>query len=709
MYIKKEIELGGKTLIIESGKLAKQSNGSVMVTYGETMVLVTVVASAEAKENIDFFPLSVEYRERAFAAGKIPGGFFKREGKPTEKEILSARLIDRPIRPLFPENYRNETQIAAFVYSYDTENDADVISAVGASAALVLSNIPFLEPIGEVRVGRIEGNLVINPTESQIKLSDMELVVAGTADSIMMVEGEALQVSEKEILEALIFAHQAIKKIVEMQLEMQKEVGKPKMEIIPPVIDEDLLSDINALAFEEYKTLVATVLGKEERAEKNKELNTKVQEALAEKYPESEKIIAQVLHDLEKKLMRERILTDGLRLDGRNTTQIRSITCEIGCIHRTHGSSLFTRGETQSLTTLTLGTKRDEQIIDGLKEEYTKRFMLHYNFPPFSVGETGRYSGVGRREVGHGNLAERSLKSILPTEGKFPYTIRLNSDILESNGSSSMATVCAGSLALMHAGVPVEKAIAGIAMGLIKEGDKYAILSDILGNEDHLGDMDFKVAGSADGITGFQMDIKIQGISYEIMQNALEQARVGRLHILGIMNQTIDKANENISQWAPVIDSLYINPESIGAVIGTAGKVIQKIQKEFNVEITIEEDGKVNIYGPQMEFAVKAKKYIKLLVAEPEIGQIYTGKVKKLMDFGAFVEILPNKDGLLHVSQISHSRVEKASDLLKEGDEIEVKLIKIEKGKISLSRKVLLENPDKKKQNDNSDKNETAE
>ncbi len=709
MYIKKEIELGGKTLIIESGKLAKQSNGSVMVTYGETMVLVTVVASAEAKENIDFFPLSVEYRERAFAAGKIPGGFFKREGKPTEKEILSARLIDRPIRPLFPENYRNETQIAAFVYSYDTENDADVISAVGASAALVLSNIPFLEPIGEVRVGRIEGNLVINPTESQIKLSDMELVVAGTADSIMMVEGEALQVSEKEILEALIFAHQAIKKIVEMQLEMQKEVGKPKMEIIPPVIDEDLLSDINALAFEEYKTLVATVLGKEERAEKNKELNTKVQEALAEKYPESEKIIAQVLHDLEKKLMRERILTDGLRLDGRNTTQIRSITCEIGCIHRTHGSSLFTRGETQSLTTLTLGTKRDEQIIDGLKEEYTKRFMLHYNFPPFSVGETGRYSGVGRREVGHGNLAERSLKSILPTEGKFPYTIRLNSDILESNGSSSMATVCAGSLALMQAGVPVEKAIAGIAMGLIKEGDKYAILSDILGNEDHLGDMDFKVAGSADGITGFQMDIKIQGISYEIMQNALEQARVGRLHILGIMNQTIDKANENISQWAPVIDSLYINPESIGAVIGTAGKVIQKIQKDFNVEITIEEDGKVNIYGPQMEFAVKAKKYIKLLVAEPEIGQIYTGKVKKLMDFGAFVEILPNKDGLLHVSQISHSRVEKASDLLKEGDEIEVKLIKIEKGKISLSRKVLLENPDKKKQNDNSDKNETAE
>ncbi len=709
MYIKKEIELGGKTLIIESGKLAKQSNGAVMVTYGETMVLVTAVASSEAKEDIDFFPLSVEYRERAFAAGKIPGGFFKREGKPTEKEILSARLIDRPIRPLFPEYYRNETQVAAFVYSYDTENDADVIAAVGASAALVLSNIPFLEPIGEVRVGRIEGNLVINPTESQIKLSDMELVVAGTADSIMMVEGEAKEISENELLEALIFAHQAIKKIVEMQLEMQKEVGKPKMEIIPPVIDENLVTDINALAFEEYKTLVATVLGKEERAEKNKELNTKVQEALAEKYPESEKIIAQVLHDLEKKLMRERILTDGLRLDGRNTTQIRPITCEIGCILRTHGSSLFTRGETQSLTTLTLGTKRDEQIIDGLKEEYTKRFMLHYNFPPFSVGEIGKYAGIGRREVGHGNLAERSLKNIIPPEGKFPYTIRLNSDILESNGSSSMATVCAGSLALMDAGVPVEKAIAGIAMGLIKEGDKYAILTDILGNEDHLGDMDFKVAGSVDGITGFQMDIKIQGISYEIMQKALEQARVGRLHILGIMNETIDKPKQSISQWAPVIDSFYINPESIGAVIGTAGKVIQKIQKDFNVEITIEEDGKVNIYGPQMESAVKAKKYIKLLVAEPEIGQIYTGKVKKIMEFGAFVEILPNKDGLLHVSQISHDRVEKASDVLKEGDEIEVKLIKIEKGKISLSRKVLLENPDKKKRKENSDKNETAE
>ncbi len=695
MFYRKEIEVGGKPLIIETGKMARQANGAVMLQYGETMILVTAVASAEERTDIDFFPLSVEYRERAFAAGKIPGGFFKREGKPTEKEILSARLIDRPIRPLFPKDYRNDTQIAAFVYSYDGENDADVLGAIGASFALTISDIPFQEPIAEVRVGKIDGEFVVNPTAQQIENSTIELVVAGTADSIMMVEGEAKEVSEDELLEALDFAHESIKKIVEAQNELRELCGKPKMEVTEKVIEEELVNDVKALAYEEYKELVATVLGKEERSAKNKELNNRVQEALAEKYPEREKDIAEILHDIEKDLMRERILTDGIRLDGRTTTEVRPITCEISVLPRTHGSSLFTRGETQSLTTLTLGSKRDEQIIDGLQEEYSKRFMLHYNFPPFSVGETGRYSGPGRREIGHGNLAERALKFLIPPEGTFPYTIRLNSDILESNGSSSMATVCAGSLALMDAGVPVPKPIAGIAMGLIKEGDKYSVLTDILGNEDHLGDMDFKVAGSAEGITAFQMDIKIQGISFEIMKTALAQAKEGRMHILGIMNETISEPRKELSPYAPVIDSLQIKVDQIGALIGPGGKVIQKIQKDYGVDITVEEDGKVSIAAPRAEAAREAKSYIKSILAEPEIGAVYMGTVKKVMEYGAFVEIIPGKEGLLHVSNLDWKRVEKVADYLKEGDKVEVKLIKIENGKLSLSRKALLERPPK--------------
>jgi len=695
MFYRKEIEVGGKPLIIETGKMARQANGAVMLQYGETMILVTAVASAEERTDIDFFPLSVEYRERAFAAGKIPGGFFKREGKPTEKEILSARLIDRPIRPLFPKDYRNDTQIAAFVYSYDGENDADVLGAIGASIALTISDIPFQGPIAEVRVGKVNGELVVNPTAQQIEESEIELVVAGTADSIMMVEGEAKEVSEDELLEALDFAHDSIKKIVEIQNELRELCGKPKMEVTEKVIEEELVNDVKALAYDEYKELVATVLAKEERSLKNKELNNKVQESLAEKYPEREKDIAEILHDIEKDLMRERILTEGKRLDGRTTTEVRPITCEIGVLPRTHGSSLFTRGETQSLTTLTLGSKRDEQIIDGLQEEYSKRFMLHYNFPPFSVGETGRYSGPGRREIGHGNLAERALKFLIPPEGTFPYTIRLNSDILESNGSSSMATVCAGSLALMDAGVPVPKAIAGIAMGLIKEGDNYSVLTDILGNEDHLGDMDFKVAGSAEGITAFQMDIKIQGISFEIMRTALAQAKEGRMHILGIMNEAIAEPRKELSPYAPVIDSLLIKVDQIGALIGPGGKVIQKIQKDYGVDITVEEDGKVSIAAPRAEAAREAKSYIKSILAEPEIGAVYHGTVKRVMEYGAFVEIIPGKEGLLHVSNLDWKRVEKVSDYLKEGDKVDVKLIKIENGKLSLSRKALLERPPK--------------
>ncbi len=689
MVYTKEVQIGKHKLIFETGKLAKQANGAVVARYGDTMVLVTAVAG-DLRPDVDFFPLSVEYREKSFAAGKIPGGFFKREGKPTDKEILSARLIDRPIRPLFADGYLNDTQVAAFVYSFDNENDPDVIAACAASAALAVSNIPFLEPVGEVRVGRINGELIVNPTFQEIEISDLELVVAGTESSIMMVEGEAKELSEQEMLDALKFAHAEIKKIVQAQKELAELCGRPKMEAPEKVIDRDLTDDVNALAYEKFKAIVSSVLAKEERSAKNKELADEVLAALAEKYPEHEPVIKEILHDMEKELMRKRILEEGLRLDGRNTTQVRPISIELGILPRPHGTALFTRGETQSLTTLTLGSKGDEQIIDGLQTEYKKRFLLHYNFPPFSVGEVGRFSGVGRREVGHGNLAERSLKNVIPPEDKFPYIIRLNSDILESNGSSSMATVCAGSLALMDGGVPVKCPIAGIAMGLVKEGDRYAILTDILGNEDHLGDMDFKVAGSENGITGFQMDIKIQGISYEIMEKALNQAKEGRLHILKIMNEAISEARPNISMYAPRIYTTKIPTDKIGAVIGPGGKVIQKMQKDFNVEINIEEDGTVSISGQDAALAKEAKEYIRWLTAEPEIGKTYSGKVAGIKEFGAFVEFLPGTQGLLHISQIDNKRVNKVSDVLKEGDTVKVKLIGIEGGKFSLSRKVLL-------------------
>ncbi|MBZ0181693.1 MAG: polyribonucleotide nucleotidyltransferase [Melioribacteraceae bacterium] len=706
MVFSKEVEIGGKVLSIETGRYAKQSNGSVMVRYGDSMVLVTAVASTEAKEDQDFFPLSVEYKERSFAAGKFPGGFFKREGKPTEKEILSSRLIDRPIRPLFSDDYKNDTQIAAFVYSFDGENDTDVLAAVGASAALHISDIPFLEPIGQVRVGRVNGEFIVNPTNQQIEQSDMELVVGGTETSLLMVEGESKNISEEDLLNALRLAHDSIKKIVAVQHELRELTGKPKMVVQAKEFDPELLSDVNALVKEKFASIVATTLAKEERSQKNKELTEEVLEALKEKYPESEKDIKTILHDMEKDLMRKRILDEGKRLDGRTTTQIRPISIELGILPRTHGSALFTRGETQSLTTLTLGTKGDEQIIDGLTEEYKKRFILHYNFPPFSVGETGRYSGPGRREIGHGNLAERALKYIAPDEKAFPYIIRINSDILESNGSSSMATVCAGSLAMMDGGVPVQTPIAGIAMGLIKEGEQYAILSDILGNEDHLGDMDFKVAGSATGITAFQMDIKIQGISFEIMEKALAQAKDGRLHILSKMNEAITETRDSISKHAPTLLMTKISPDKIGTVIGQGGKVIQGLQKEYSVEIYIDEDGTVNIAGQNAEKARQAKEYIKLLTASPEIGKSYQGKVVKIADFGAFVEFMPGQQGLLHISQIDSSRVDKVGDFLKEGDIVQVKLLKIENGKFSLSRKALLENKadkDKKEDSENQD------
>ncbi len=690
MLIKKEVEIGGKIFSIETGRLAKQANGAVMVRYADTMVLVTAVAAEEVKEDQDFFPLQVEYREKTSAAGKFPGGYIKREGRPSEKEILSSRLIDRPIRPLFPEYFKNETQVIAFVFSHDGENDADVLAAVGASAALTISDIPFDGPAAEVRVGRVNGQFVINPTLLQLKDSDMELVVAGTSDSIMMVEGESKQISEADLLDALKFAQEEIKKLVQIQNELRAEAGKPKKEIVPAVIDEALKKDVYDLAYEKFKEIVYSVLAKEERSAKNKELIGFVNESLKEKYPEQEKGIGEILHELEKKLMRGRILAEGIRLDGRNTKQIRPITVELGILPRTHGSALFTRGETQSLTTVTLGTKNDEQIIDGLIDEYTKKFMLHYNFPPFSVGEVGKMSGVGRREIGHGNLAERALKMLMPAEESFPYTVRVISDILESNGSSSMATVCAGSLGLMDAGVPLAKPCAGIAMGLVKEGEQYAILSDILGNEDHLGDMDFKVAGTTDGITAFQMDIKIKGISFEIMEKALAQSKEGRFHILGIMNQAISKPRESLSPFAPRLITMKVEQDQIGLIIGPGGKTIQGMQRQFGVDINIDDDGTINIASPNKESATKCKEYIKKMTATPEVGEVYDGVITKIMDFGAFVEILPGKEGLLHISQIDNKRVNKVTDYFKEGDKVTVKLVKIENGKFSLSRKEML-------------------
>ncbi len=690
MVVTKSVEIGGKLFTIETGRFAKQANGAVMVTYGETMVLVTAVASEQAKEDQDFFPLQVEYREKTSAAGKFPGGFIKREGRPTEKEILSARLIDRPIRPLFPEEFLNETQVVANVFSYDTENDADVLAACGASAALSVSDIPFNGPVAEVRVGLLNGELIINPTHEQTVASELELVVAGTEDSIMMVEGEANEVSEEVTLNALRFAHEAIKKLVQLQKDFAAEAGKAKRVVEKKAIPQELFDDVISLAKDQLTGIVASVLAKEERAAKNKELTESVLASLEEKYPEQKKDIKTILHDLEKDLMRKRILSEGLRLDGRNTTQVRPITIELGVLARTHGSALFTRGETQSLTSLTLGTKNDEQIIDGLREESTKRFLLHYNFPPFSVGEVGRMSGVGRREIGHGNLAERSLKKMAPAEGEFPYTIRIISDILESNGSSSMATVCAGSLAMMDGGVPMKKPVAGIAMGLIKEGDQFAILTDILGNEDHLGDMDFKVAGTADGITGFQMDIKIEGISFEIFEKALNQAKEGRMHILGIMNEAISQARPTLSKYAPHLISIKVETDQIGLLIGPGGKTVQGMQRLFGVDININDDGTVNIASPNSDGAKKCKEYIKQLTATPEVGEIYDGIITKIMDFGAFVEILPGKEGLLHISQIDNKRVNKVTDYYKEGDKVRVKLLKIENGKFSLSRKELL-------------------
>lgn len=698
MVVRKEIELGGRTLTVETGRMAKQASGAVLVTYGETVVLCTVVAREEAVEGQDFFPLQVEYRERAFAAGKIPGGFFKREGKPSEKEILSSRLIDRPIRPLFPEAFKCETQIICQVYSSDQENDSDVIAAVGASAALMISEIPFEGPIGEVRVGRINGEFVVNPTHTQLKDSDMDLTVGGTLDSVVMVEGEGEEISETELLDAVKFGHENIKALCKMQIELQKECGKPKREVAPLSIMDELMNEVKAFAYDKLKTFHRSGFGKDERHETRRKIREELWDALKERYADDEKTIGTMFHDLEYDDMREMILSENKRLDGRDTKTIRAITCEVGVLPRTHGSALFTRGETQSLTTLTLGTKRDEQMLDGLLPMDDKRFMLHYNFPPFSTGETGRFTGPGRREIGHGHLAERSLMNMLPEDNAFPYTIRIVSDILESNGSSSMATVCAGSLALMDGGAPIKRPVAGIAMGLIKEGDRFAVLSDILGDEDHLGDMDFKVCGTTEGITGFQMDIKIKGISFDIMEKALLQAKEGRMHILGIMKDALAEARPSISQYAPHLYTMKVPIDMIGTVIGPGGKMIRHIIEQSGAEINIEDDGTVTIAAVSGDSASVAQSMIAKLTEAPEKGKTYKGKVVKTTDFGAFVEILPGKEGLLHISEIDTKRVAKVEDVLKRGMEVTVKLIEIDKetGKMKLSRKAAMLDEEKK-------------
>lgn len=691
MKVTREIEVGGRIFSLETGRFAKQADGAVMARYGDTMVLAAVVASKEPSDESDYFPLQVEYREKAASAGKIPGGFFKREARPSEKEILSARLIDRPIRPMFPKWFNSETQVIVTVYSSDQEHDGDVLGAVAASAALTISDIPFEGPIAEVRVGRINGQLVINPTFTQLTTSDMDLTVAGTEDSIVMVEGEAREVSEESMLDALACAHGFIKQMCALQLELAKECARPKRPAPTPESNSQLVADVTAAVGDRIKILANTPMLKEERANQTSAIYAEVKAALAEKHPEKEKVIAEVLHDMEYREMREMILNSGKRLDGRGLTDIRPITIEIGILPRTHGSALFQRGETQSLTTVTLGTKLDEQIIDGLLPEMSKRFMLHYNFPPFSVGEVGRLGMVGRREIGHGNLAERSIKNAMPPEPEFPYTVRIVSDILESNGSSSMATVCAATLALLDGGAPLKRSVAGIAMGLVKEGDRVAILSDILGNEDHLGDMDFKVAGTKVGITAFQMDIKIRGISLEIMKEALEQAKIGRLFILDKMNEVISAPRESLSPFAPRLTTLKIPVDLIGAVIGPGGKMIRQIVADSGAEINIEDDGSIVVAATSQESADKAISAIARITEQPEVGKVYHAVVKKVTDFGAFVEFLPGKEGLVHVSQLDVKRVNKPSDVVKVGDKFDVKITeKDEQGRFKLSRKALM-------------------
>ena len=692
-YQRVQVDFNGRPLSIETGRMAKQAGGAALVQFGETVVLVTATASSSPREGIDFFPLTCDYQEKTFAAGKIPGGFFKREGRPAEKEILTSRLIDRPVRPLFPKGFRCETQIIATVLSHDKENDPDVLSIVGASTALVLSDVPWLGPIAAVRVGRIGGRFVVNPMTSQLAESDLNLIVAGSRDAIVMVEVGASMLPDQVLLEAVFAAHEALQPLIALQEQLQRQVGKPKRTVTEAKTDGALEQQVRQLALPKLRAALATSV-KQERYAALDAARQDVVSAVANGSPERAKEVGDVFDRLTRDVVRETIVHERRRIDGRGLADIRPISCEVEVLPRTHGSALFTRGETQALVVTTLGTSSDEQKIDALIGETYKKFMLHYNFPPFSTGEVKFLRGPGRREVGHGALAERALTPVLPGEEEFPYTIRIVSEVLESNGSSSMATVCGGSLSLMAAGVPVKAPVAGVAMGLIKEGDEVRVLSDILGDEDHLGDMDFKVAGTEQGVTAVQMDIKIGGVTRAVMQQALEEARTARLHILGVMSRTLARPHSELSMYAPRIITLHIKPDRIRDLIGPGGKVIRGITEETGVKIDVEDDGTVYVAsadGTSMQIAIDK---IRAVTAEAEVGKVYRGTVRKIVDFGAFVEIFPGTDGLVHISQLAHERVRKVSDVLKEGDVIDVKVLEVDKsGKIRLSRKETLKKP----------------
>jgi polyribonucleotide nucleotidyltransferase len=692
MFLKQGINLGGREFTMETGRIAKQADGAVLVSQGETVVLVTAVSARQAKEGASFFPLTVDYREYGYAAGRIPGGYFKREGRPTEREILTSRLTDRPIRPLFPTGYQNETQIISMVISADDEHDPDVLAITGASAALFLSDIPFFNPIAGVRVGLVEGKYVVNPTYEQQRNSTLNLIVAGSEEAIVMVEAGAKEVSEEVMIEALMFAHGEIRKLCQLQRSMHEALGIKKREFTPKPVNEAMLKEIA----EKYSNDLREALNVQNKTKLESynaidELKKRVVESYPEDQPELRIEAGELFDNLKEGIFRDDILNNRRRPDGRRFSEIRPISIEAGWLPRTHGSALFTRGETQALVTTTLGTSQDVQYIDSLEMgEIKRRFMLNYNFPPFSVGETGRMGSPGRREIGHGALAQRALDAVMPEEEVFPYTVRIVSDITESNGSSSMATVCGGALALMDAGVPIKAPVAGVAMGLVMEDKKYAILTDIAGAEDHYGDMDFKVAGTRAGITALQMDIKVTGLNAQVLAEALEQARKGRMFILDKMDEVISEPREEISKYAPRIVTMQINPDKIRDVIGPGGKVIRGIQEKTGAKIDISDDGRIAIATPNGEAAEAAMQIIRDLTAEVEVGQSYLGTVTRIVDFGAFIEVFPGTEGLLHVSEIADYRVRDVRDELKEGQQILVKCISVEGNKIRLSRKALL-------------------
>ena len=691
MYKKVAAEIGGKVLTFETGKLAKQTDGSVVVSCGDSIVLVTVVAE-KAEKNMGFMPLTIEYQERMYAAGRIPGSYFRREiGRPSEKEVLTCRLIDRPLRPLFPAGYMNETQVIATVFSADPEFDPDVLAMNGASFALTLSDIPWAGPVAAARVGYVNGEYILNPTASELAQSAMDIVVAGTGAAVVMVEGQAGELSEDVVLDAIFFAHRGIQPLIALQNELRAEIGKAKRRVTPPVVNTALKARVEEVAAAGIAEVVTTT-DKMARYARYDALKTEVLAQIDPELYASEGEVYALLDGYKKQIMRERIVTKGQRIDGRSFADVRPITCEVGILPRAHGSALFTRGETQAMVIGTLGSERDEQHLEGLSGDIYRRFMLHYNFPPFCVGEVRILRGPSRRDIGHGNLARRGVQAVLPDATAFPYTMRVVSEVLESNGSSSMATVCGASMALMDAGVPLKAPVSGVAMGLIKEGDQVVILTDILGDEDHLGDMDFKVVGTREGIASLQMDIKIEGVDREIMKRALAQARDGRLHVLEKMAEAIAVPRKEVSTYAPKYITIKIHPDKIREIIGPGGKIIREMSTEFDAKIDVDDDGTVKIFCSNDESAKGLKARIEEIAAVPEVGRIYEGVVRTIKDFGAFVQILPGTDGMVHISELDTKRVEKVTDVLKEGDTVRVKVVEIDnRGRIRLSRKAVLE------------------